>query len=114
MAALPPVPEVTVMVPLPFVGDEATEYVALNVAPETGPPGTPISSAPVILPVGVAPSAENSPQKTTTPDPTGLVAYPAYVPFSALLVNDPVWGSPYPNKTLASETKRKISFEFTR
>jgi hypothetical protein len=88
MTAVPPVPEVTVMVPLPFVGDEATEYVALNAAPETGPPGAPISSVPVILPVGLAPSAANSPEKTTTPNPTGLVAYPAYVPFRVLLVND--------------------------
>src|SRR6267143_2122861 len=109
MTALPPVPEVTVMVPLPFVGDEVTEYVALSIAPETGPLGTPISSAPVILPVGVAPSPENSPEKTTTPNAAGLVAKPAYVPFSALLVNEPAaWGSPNPNKTLESETKRKI------
>src|SRR5437016_13804739 len=97
------------MVPLPFVGDEATEYVAANVAPETGPLGTPISSAPVRLPVGAAPSAENSPEKTTTPYAAGLLAKPAYVPFSVLLVNEPAaWGSPNPKKTLASETKRKI------
>ena len=109
MTALPAVPELTVMVPLPFVGDEATEYVALNVAPETGPLGTPISSVPVILPVGVAPSAENSPEKTTTPNAAGLVAKPAYAPFSVLLVNEPAaWGSPNPKKTLESETKRKI------
>src|SRR6266481_3374502 len=108
MTAVPPVPEVIVMIPLPLVGDGVTEYVAWNAAPETGPFAAPMSSVPVILPVGVAPSAENSPQKTTIRDPTGLVGYPAYVPFSALLVNDPVWGSPYPNKTLASETKRNI------
>src|SRR5882762_4219557 len=109
MTALPPVPEVTVMVPRPLVGDEVTEYVALNVAPETGPLGTPISSAPLILPVGVAPSAENSPEKTTTPNAVGLVAKPAYAPFSALSVNEPAaCGSPNPNKTLGSETKRKI------
>jgi hypothetical protein len=109
MMALPPVPEVTVMVPLPLVGDGDTEYVALNAAPETGPLGAPMSSAPVILPVGVAPSAVNSPEKTTTPKSIGLVAKPAYVPFSVLLVNEPAdWGSPIPNKTLTSETKRKI------
>src|SRR6266850_2859258 len=109
MTALPPVPEVTVMVPLPFVGDEAREYVAVNVAPETGPLGAPISSAPVILPVGVAPSAENSPEKTSTPNAAGLVAKPAYMPFSVVLVNElAAWGSPNPNKTLESETKRKI------
>ena len=109
MTALPPVPEVTVMAPLPFVGDEATEYVALNVVPETGPLGTPISWAPVILPVGVAPSAENSPEKTVTPNAAGLVVKPAYVPFSVPLLNEPAaWGSPNPNKTLESETKRKI------
>jgi len=88
MTALPPVPEVTVMVPRPFAGDGDTEYVALNAAPETGPLGAPISSVPVMLPVGVAPSAENSPEKTTTPKSTGLVAKPAYAPFSVLLVNE--------------------------
>jgi hypothetical protein len=83
--------------------------VALNAASETGPFGEPISSAPVILPVGLAPSAANSPENATTPNAAGLVAKPAYVPFSALLVNEPAaWGSPNPNKTLASETKRKI------
>ncbi len=88
--------------------------MALKAAPETGPLGAPMSSAPVILPVGVAPSAENSPEKTTTPKFIGLVAKPAYVPFSALLVNEPAaWGSPIPNKTLISETKRKIWFKFT-
>lgn len=86
--ALPPVPEVTVMAPLPLVGAGDTEYVALNAAPETGPLGVPMSSAPVMLPVGLAPSAANSPEKTVTPKPTGLVAYPAYAPFKVLLVND--------------------------
>jgi len=109
MTALPPVPEVTVMVPLPFVGDGDTEYVALNAAPETGPLGAPMSSVPVTVPVGLAPFAVNSPEKTTTPKSTGLVVYPAYVPFSMLLVNETAaWGSPKPNKTLESETKRKI------
>src|ERR1700674_204102 len=109
MTALPTLPEVTVMVPLPFVGDEATEYVALNAAPETGPLETPISSAPVALPVGVAPSAENSPEKTTTPNAAGWDARPAYLRFRALLVKEPAaWGSPNANKTLESETKRKI------
>jgi hypothetical protein len=109
MTALPPVPEVTVMVPLPLVGDEATEYVALNAAPETGPLGAPISSAPVILPVGLAPSAVNSLEKTTTPNAAGLVVNPAYPPFNTLLVNEPAaWGSPNPNKTFASSRKRKI------
>jgi hypothetical protein len=74
MTALPPVPEVTVMVPRPLVGEGLTEYVALKAAPEIGPFGAPISSAPVILPVGLAPSAANSPEKTTTLKLTGLVA----------------------------------------
>src|SRR5260370_13656007 len=109
MTALPPIPEVTVMVPLPFVGDEATEYVALKATPGFGPLGAPMSWVPLMLPVEVTPSAENSPEKTTTPKSTGLVAKPAYVPFSALLLNvSGAWGSPNPNKTLASETKRKI------
>jgi hypothetical protein len=73
MIALPPVPELTVMVPLPFVGDEAIEYVALNGAPETGPLGAPMSSAPLMLPAEVAPSAENSPEKTVTAKVAGLV-----------------------------------------
>src|SRR5258708_6050900 len=109
MTALPPVPEVTVMVPRPLVGDGDIEYVALNAAPGIGPLDAPMSSVPVRLPVGVAPSAANSPEKTVTPNAAGLVATPAYVPFSVLLVNEPAaWGSPIPNKTLASETKRKI------
>src|ERR1700704_2155345 len=96
------------MVPLPFVGDGDIEYVALNATPGFGPLGAPISSVPVILPVGLAPSAENSPEKTTTPKSTGLVAKPAYVPFSALLLKEPaVWGSPNPNKTFKSETNKK-------
>src|SRR5258705_4532849 len=108
MTAVPPVPEVTVMIPLPLVGDGATEYVALNAAPATGPLAAPMSSVPVILPVGVAPSAENSPEKTTTPKSAGLVEKPAYVPFSALLLKEPAaWGSPHPNQTFKSETNRK-------
>jgi hypothetical protein len=107
MTALPPVPEVTAMVPRPLVGDGDTEYVALKAVPEAGPLGEPMSSVPVILPVGAAPSAKNSPEKTATPKPTGLVAYPAYAPFRAALVNDiAACGSPSPNKTLESETKR--------
>src|SRR5437899_8912822 len=98
MTALPPVPEVTVIVPRALVGDEETEYVALNATPETGPLGAPMSSVPVILPVGAAPSAANSPEKTVTPNAAGLVVKPAYVPFSVLLVNEPAaWGSPIPN-----------------
>lgn len=109
MTALPPVPELTVMVPRPLVGDGDIEYVALKATPGFGPLDAPMSSVPVRLPVGVAPSAANSPEKTVTPNATGLVVKPAYVPFSVLLVNEPAaWGSPIPNKTLASETKRKI------
>jgi hypothetical protein len=108
MTALPPDPEVTVMVPLPFVGDEDTEYVALKATPGFGPLDAPVSSVPVTFP-GLAPSAVNSPEKTSTPNVAGVVVKPAYVPFTALLVNGPAaWGSPTPNKTLASETKRKV------
>jgi hypothetical protein len=61
-----------------------------------------------MLPVGVVPSAVNSPEKTVTPKDAGLVVEPAYVPLTAPLVNEPAaWGSPKPNKTLLSETKRK-------
>src|SRR6267143_4773714 len=108
MTTLPPVPEVAVMVPLPFVGDGDIENVALKATPGFGPLCAPMSSVPVILPVGLAPSAENSPEKTTTPNATGLVAKPAYLPVSTPLVSEPAaWGSPDPNKTLESETKRK-------
>jgi len=111
MTALPPLPEVTVIIPRPLVGDEATEYVALNAAAETRSFDVLMSSVLVILPVGVAPLAANSPEKTTTPKPTGLVAYPAYVPLEVPIGERHCGlGSPYPNKTLASETKRKISF----
>jgi len=115
MTAVPPVPEETVIVPRPLVGDEAREYVALKATPGLGALGAPISLVPFILPVGLAPSAENSPEKRTTPYAAGLIAKPAYVPLSELLVNDPAaWGSPNPNKTLESETKRKTWFKFTR
>src|SRR6266404_5614947 len=36
MTALSPLPEVTVIIPRPLFGDEATEYVAFKAAPETG------------------------------------------------------------------------------
>ena len=102
-------PELTVMVPLPLVGEGDTEYVALKAPPGFGPLDAPMSSVPVRLPVGVAPFAENSPEKTVTPNAAGLVVKPAYVPFSAPLLNEPgAWGSPNPNNTLESATKRKI------
>ena len=81
----------------------------MNAAPEVGPLDAPISSVPVILPVGLAPSAVNSPERTATSNATGLVVKPAYLPFTALLVPDPAaWGSPNPNNTLGSVTKRNI------
>ena len=97
------------MIPLPLIGDEDTEYVALNATPELGPLDAPISSVPVIFPVGLAPSAVNSPEKTSTANVIGSIVEPAYEPFTALLVNDPAaWGSPNPNNTLESETRRKV------
>ncbi len=36
-------------------------------APGFGPLEAPMSSVPVIVPVGLAPFAENSPEKTVTP-----------------------------------------------
>ena len=77
MTALPPVPEETVMVPRPFVGEETTEYAAWNAAPVTGPLEAPMSSVPVMLPVGLAPFAVNSPEKTWTPNDAGGAATPA-------------------------------------
>jgi len=106
MTTVPPVPEVTVAVPLPFVGDEDTEYVALRLTPEFVPLGAEISSVPVILPVGLAPSAVNSPTKGAAPNVAGVVAKPAYVPFTALLLSGPTaWGSPNPNEAAESVLK---------
>src|SRR5260370_30108876 len=103
------------MVPLPFVGIEDMEYAALTAAPEVAPLGAPISSVPLILPVGMAPSAVNSPEKMTTPRACGLVLEPAYPPFTALLVKDAgAWGSANPNKTELSGTMKKAWLELTR
>ena len=55
-----PVPEVIDNVPLPSAVEEDMEYAASKAAPETGPLGEPISSVPVRLPFGLAPSALNS------------------------------------------------------
>jgi hypothetical protein len=113
--ALPPDPEVTTMVPLPFVGDGDMEYVALNATLELGPLGAPKSSMPVKLPVGLAPSAVNSPEKIATPSVAALVVEPAYDPITVLLVNDPVaWGSPNPNKTVLSGAMKNAWFELNR
>ncbi len=75
--ALPPDPEVIVTAPLPFVGEEDIEYAAWNAAPEIGPLEAPISSTPFMLPVGLAPSALNSPENAVTPNPAGVAANPA-------------------------------------
>jgi hypothetical protein len=65
------------MVPLPFVGEEDTEYVARKAVPEVAPLGVLVSSLPVTLPVGLEPSAVNSPVKASTAKETGFVAKPA-------------------------------------
>ena len=65
------------MVPLPFVGDEDMEYVALNATPGTGPLDAPISSVPMILPVGLAPSAVNSPENVPAPNVAMVLLKPA-------------------------------------
>jgi len=75
--ALLPDGEVTDMVPRPFVGDADKEYVALNATPEFGPLRLLISSVPVILPVGLAPSAVNSPENVPAPNVAILVVKPA-------------------------------------
>jgi hypothetical protein len=77
MTALPPVPEVMVMAPRPSAGEEAMEYVALKAEADTGPPPPPVSSVPVIVAVGPAPSAVNSPEKVTAPEGAGRVVAPA-------------------------------------
>src|ERR1041385_437742 len=105
--SLPPEPEVTVIVPLPLVGEEETEYVALNAAPDIGPLGEPTSAVPVILPLGLPPFAMNSPENTTTSNVAGVVVEPAKASFTSLLVNDlACWDSPNPNKTLSSVPMR--------
>ena len=109
----PPMPPLTV--PLPFVGDGDTEYVALTATPKFGPLGAPISSVPLMLPVGLSPFAVNSPERIVTPSVAGTVASPAYVPFTALLVKGVVaCGSPNPNKTELSGTTKKAWLELTR
>src|ERR1700676_4978695 len=94
-------PTLPAMVPLPFVGDEDMEYVALTAVPRLAPLGAPISSMPEILPVGLAPSAVISPEKILTPSAAGVVAKPAYVPVTAVLVNDPK------NIVVTQNTKKK-------
>jgi len=107
-------PMLPAMVPFPFVGDEKIEYVALTVAPKVGPLAAPISSVPIILPVGMAPSAVNSPEKIATPRVAGVVVDPPYVPFTVLLVKGPTaWGSANPNKTELSGTMKKAWLALT-
>src|SRR5260370_16315427 len=114
MTTDPPDPEVTVAVPLPFVGDEDTEYVAFRATPEFVPLGAEISSLPVILPVGLAPSAVNSPAKGATPKVAGVIAKPVYTPFTPLLLTGPAaWGSPNPNEPQQSVLKIMPLFPFT-
>ena len=65
------------MVPRPSVDDVETEYVALKAALGFDPLDVLISSAPVIVPVGLVPLAANSPENAVTPNDTGFVAKPA-------------------------------------
>ncbi len=95
------------MVPLPFVGKDEMENVALAVTPKLAPLGAPMSSVPVRLPVGLAPSPVNSPEKIVTPSAAVAVTEPAYLPVIALLVNGPAsCASPNPNKTELSGTMK--------
>ena len=71
----PPMPPLTV--PLPLVGVEEMEYVALTAWPKVGPLGAPMSSVPLRFPVGKPPSAVNSPEKIFTATTAGVVADPA-------------------------------------
>src|SRR5690242_20303487 len=105
MYATPLPPMFPVTSPLPFVGVEDTEYVAFTATPRLGPFGAPISSVPLRLPVGLTPSAVNSPEKMVTPSAAGVVAEPAYLPVIAASVKDPAaCASPKPNKTEPSGT----------
>src|SRR5215471_4159762 len=106
MAPLPPMPQA--IDPCPFVGAEDIEYVALAGTAKLGPLGAPISSVPAMLPVELAPSAVNSPEKLVTPSAAAAVVDPAYLPVTALFVNDPAdCASPKPNKTEPSGTMKK-------
>src|SRR5260370_42552488 len=99
-----------VPVPRAFVGDEDMEYVALAAVPRLAPLGAPISSEPDILPVWLAPSAVNSPEKMTTLTVAAVVANPAYLPPTEQFVYDPeAFGSPKTNSTRLSGTKKKAS-----
>src|SRR5262245_27253585 len=103
------------MVPLPFVGEEETEYVALVAAPNVGPLGAPISSVPERLPIGLAPSAMNSPEKITARRDVGVVVEPAYLPITEGLSSETgACGSPKPNETAPSGTMRKALLELTK
>ena len=53
------------------------EYVALAATAKLGPNAEPISSMPEILPVGLAPSAVNSPEKITPLTFVGIAVEPA-------------------------------------
>ena len=63
--------------------------MAFTATARLGPLGAPISSVPVRLPVGLAPSAVNSPEKMVTPSAAGVVAEPAYLPEIAELLKGP-------------------------
>src|SRR5437762_6056946 len=109
--AFPPGPEATFMVPLPFAPDELREYVDLNVTPDFGPFDATVSSTPVMFPVGLEPSAENSPENVVTPNVAGLDANPAYAPFTWLFVYEvTTWASPNPNKTVLSAAMTNAVF----
>ena len=91
-----------------MVGVDEMEYEEFALRPELAPAGAPISSLPVMVPLGLAPFAINSPEKIVTPSVIGTVARPVYAPLSALLVREvALCGSPNPNRTELSGTMKK-------
>ena len=57
----PVAPKLPEMLPIPF--EDIEEYVAVVATPKRAPMGALMSSVPVRVPVGLAPSAVNTPEK---------------------------------------------------
>src|SRR5579859_1102150 len=102
----PVAPKLPETLPLPFVGavagyEDIEEYVAVVDAPKRGPLAALMSSVPVRVPVGLAPSAANTPEKIVWRREFGLIVEPTYLPWTELLVSGlsgpPACGSPNPD-----------------
>jgi len=101
----PMAPKFPEMLPLPFVHaggyegyEDIDEYVAVVATPNRAPLGAVMSSVPARVPVGLAPSAVNTPEKIVwLREPVAIVA-PTYLPLTELLESGPnACGSPNPD-----------------